>query len=60
MDGFFRLQGFQKPLQKRHFARALLEQNGLRKARRDFLNTLLKKWPPLSPLPFTGRGWFLP
>ncbi len=41
MDGFYRLQGFQKPLQKRHFARALLEQNGLRKARMDFLNTLL-------------------
>ena len=38
---FTACRGIKKPLQKRRFARALLEQNGLRKARRDFLNTLV-------------------
>ena len=38
---FTACRGFKKPLQKRRFARALLEQNGLRKARRDFLNILI-------------------
>ena len=47
---FAACRGFQKPLQKRHFARALLEQNGLRKSRTDFLNNLIDREKPVFPL----------